>query len=72
MTLFDIAHSKAIYMIKIENDKIILRMQRQKGRVGCMMGIDRKLTTAEQRKAERVEKELVRCQKQISSTSGSG
>src|SRR5215469_790562 len=69
--LFDIAHLKAIDMIKIKEDKEFLHMQRKKGRQGCMTGIDMKLTISEKRKAERVEKELQRQQK-ISRASGSG
>lgn len=42
--LFDIAHENALDIIKIEEDKNFLTLQRQKGRVGCMGGIDKKLS----------------------------
>ncbi|KAE9522774.1 hypothetical protein AGLY_016815 [Aphis glycines] len=49
--LFDIAHSNALNTIKIHEDKLFLIIQREKGRHGCMMGIDSKLTSLEFRKS---------------------
>ncbi|KAL4084393.1 hypothetical protein QTP88_028216 [Uroleucon formosanum] len=49
--LFDIAHSNAMNTIKIDEDKEFLLLQRQKGRVGSMLGKDIKLAEKEQRKA---------------------
>jgi adenylate/nucleoside-diphosphate kinase len=43
--------------IKIEEDKQFLLKQRQKGRPGCMLGIDMKLTGVENRKICRQEEE---------------
>ncbi|XP_050530606.1 uncharacterized protein LOC126899603 [Daktulosphaira vitifoliae] len=39
--LFDIAHSDALNLIKIEVDKQFLLAQREKGRSGCMLGVDK-------------------------------
>ncbi|XP_039315242.1 uncharacterized protein LOC120359881 isoform X1 [Solenopsis invicta] len=62
--LFDIAHANALDIIKINEDKEFLLMQRKNGRPGCMLGIDMKLTTAELKKAAQEEKELQRRRKQ--------
>lgn len=48
--LFDIAHANAIDLMKIKEDKDFLQLQRKSGRPGCMMGVDMKLTGAEQKK----------------------
>lgn len=55
--LFDISHANAMEMIKIAEDRDFLTMQRQKGRPGCMAGVDRTLYDQEQRRAQRLEKE---------------
>lgn len=56
--LFDIAHANALNIIKIEEDKIFLLMQRRKGRPGSMLGVDKKLYIAELQKSAREEKKL--------------
>ncbi|KAE9523392.1 hypothetical protein AGLY_015944 [Aphis glycines] len=66
--LFDIAHSNAMNTIKIDEDKEFLLLQRQKGRVGCMLGRDIKLAEKEQRKATREDAEYKR--KNIQQNSG--
>ena len=43
--LFDIAHQRALEMIKNEEDKEFLLAQREKRRRGSMGGIDLKLAT---------------------------
>lgn len=48
--LFDIADADAIDLIKIQEDKDFLQLQRKSGRPGCMLGVDMKLTGAEQKK----------------------
>jgi len=48
--LFDIAHASAIDLMKIQEDKDFLQFQRKSGRLGCMMGVDMKLTGAEPKK----------------------
>jgi len=48
--LFDIAHINAIDLMKIKENKDFLQLQRKSGRPGCMMGVDIKLTGAEQKK----------------------
>lgn len=58
--LFDIAHANALEQMRIEDDKEFLRLQRQKGRPGCMGGIDMTLYAREKRVTERKEKELAR------------
>jgi len=45
--LFDIAHSNALQIIKIDEEKKFLLAQREKSRKGCMIGIDRKLEKQE-------------------------
>lgn len=60
--LFDIAHQDALTLMKSEVDKAFLVKQRQKGRPGCMSGVDRKLSRAEEIKAQ---KELERINRQI-------
>lgn len=51
--LFDIAHGNALKMLKNDVDKQFLISQRQKGRQGCLTGIDVKALQKEQRKQER-------------------
>jgi len=66
--LFDIAHSNAMNTIKIDEDKEFLLLQRQKRRVGCMLGRDVKLAEKEQRKTTRKDAEYKR--KDIQQNSG--
>lgn len=54
--LFDIAHSSALNIIKINEVKEFLILQRQKGRPGCMLGTDVKLARIEKRKHNREKK----------------
>ena len=63
--LFDIAHANATNMIKIEDRKFLFA-QRQKGRIGSMLGVDKKLAAIEQRKSERVAKDFERKRKFLS------
>lgn len=56
--LFDIAHGNALALIPIEEDRVFLKMQREKGRPGCMAGIDRALFERETRRMERDHEEL--------------
>ncbi|KAL4143575.1 hypothetical protein QTP88_005893 [Uroleucon formosanum] len=55
--LFDIAHVNAMSIIKINDDKKFLTLQRQRGRPGCMLGLDLKLDALEKRKEARVQNE---------------
>ncbi|XP_025415275.1 uncharacterized protein LOC112686988 [Sipha flava] len=50
--LFDIAHKDAFNIIKIEEDRQFLTLQRQEGRVGYMIGVDKKLCAVEERRSE--------------------
>lgn len=61
--LFDIATSNALETIRIEEDKQFLIKQRQKGRPGCMIGVDMKLYEREKRTRQRKEKEELRKRK---------
>lgn len=61
--LFDIASPNALNEIKIPEDKKFLEMQRQKGRQGCMIGVDMSLYGREKRAQERKEKEDARKKK---------
>lgn len=56
--LFDISHADALNLIRINEDREFLLLQRQKGRPGCMLGIDLKLTGVEARKGDRLQKEI--------------
>ena len=55
--LFDIAHVNAMSIIKINDDKKFLTLQRQRGRPSCMLGLDLKLDALEKRKEARVQNE---------------
>jgi adenylate/nucleoside-diphosphate kinase len=61
--LFDIVHSNVMNLIKIDEEKKFLLLQRQRGRVGCMLGRDMKLSEKEQRKAARENTEKKRKEK---------
>lgn len=54
--MFDIAHKDAFSIIKIDEDRQFLTLQRQKGRVGYMTGVDKKLYAVEERRSEREQK----------------
>ena len=62
--LFDVAHGNALEMIKIEEDRKFLLLQKRKGRPGVMMGCDMNLHQKEKRKAVRTLKEENRKMKQ--------
>lgn len=61
--LFDIAAGDALETIRIEEDKAFLLSQREKGRPGCMIGVDMTLYGRERRAQERREKEEARKRK---------
>lgn len=61
--LFDIATADAVQTMKIEEDKEFLKMQRLKGRPGCMIGVDMSLFGKEKRADERRAKEQERKRK---------
>ena len=63
--LFDFAHQDALTMIRIEEDKLFLVKQREKGRPGSMLGVDLKLTNIEKRKQIRKENETKRKEKNL-------
>jgi len=52
---FDIAYMNALDIIKIEIDRQFLLSQREKGRIGCMLGKDKKLQKTEERAFTRLE-----------------
>lgn len=70
--LFDIAHAKALDLIKIEEDKQFLLCQRKKSREGFMFGIDwdrcRKEEKSAAKKQRRLEREKKRQDPQIQFT----
>jgi hypothetical protein len=53
--LFDIAHANALQMISIEDDRLFLEAQREKGRRGFMSGIDVKYSQQQEKKIRREE-----------------
>lgn len=56
--LFDIAHSNALDMIIIDEDKAFLVAQREKGRTGSMSSsVDNVLAKKERKQSERLAKE---------------
>lgn len=61
--LFDIAAADALQSMKNEEDKEFLKMQRQPGRPGCMIGIDMALYGREERSRIRKEKQDARQKK---------
>lgn len=65
--LFDIAHADAFKIMKIEEDKIFLKQQREQGRKGCMVGVDKALAEKENRKREREISEEKKRLKQMAS-----
>lgn len=70
--LFDIAHSNALDLIKNQEDRQFLELQRQPGRPGSMIGVDTKLAAQEQRAAARKENMQVRKRKHCEATQESG
>lgn len=54
--LYEIAHNNAMEMITNQEDKEFLMKQRQKGRPGCMIGVDSIMATRERKKAVLLEK----------------
>lgn len=61
--LFDIADANALQLIKNQDDIEFLKLQRQKGRPGCMIGVDVNMAAREERAAERNAKVVVRKRK---------
>lgn len=61
--LFDIAAVDALEQMRIEEDRQFLILQRQKGRPGCMAGVDMVLYSREKRRKQRIEKEMNRKRK---------
>src|SRR6218665_4071604 len=61
--LFHMAHQNAMKMIKIQEDRDFLNAQRQKGRHGSMIGVDKVLAAKEERTRLRKEKEAQRHQR---------
>uniref|UniRef100_A0A2S2RA28 Uncharacterized protein n=1 Tax=Sipha flava TaxID=143950 RepID=A0A2S2RA28_9HEMI len=66
--LFDIAHADALQLIKIEEDKIFLKHQREPGRVGYLGGVDKKLSDKEKRAQLRATEEENRRMKYLSAS----
>ncbi len=70
--LFDTAHAKALEMIKIQEDRDFLILQRAKGRGGTMAGIDVTLASKEARFAaakDTLEKRKRKLEEEVASTS---
>ncbi|CAH1099893.1 unnamed protein product [Psylliodes chrysocephalus] len=60
--LFDIAHVDTLEWMKIEEDKLFLRKQREPGgRPGCLAGVDKKLSEKKERASQRKLKEEKKC-----------
>ena len=61
--LFDVAHRDAMCLIKIEEDRLFLEAQREKGRRGIMVGVDHVLALKEERVLKRKIAEINRIEK---------
>ncbi|GBL84771.1 hypothetical protein AVEN_93813-1 [Araneus ventricosus] len=61
--LLDIAHSNALIIITIEEDRQFLISQRQKGRIGVLRGIDKRTDEKEKRILKRLSAEEQRLKK---------
>lgn len=70
--LFDIAAPHALLTMKIPKDKEFLMQQRQKGRPGSMLGIDRKAAESEKNKLEREQRANAYKRKQQEKSTASG
>lgn len=70
--IFDIAVPDALDVMKILDDKDFLIQQRQKGRPGSMLGIDKKLAHKEKRKLQRMDDDNSRKQKNQKTMASSG
>jgi hypothetical protein len=51
--IFDVAHHDAMSLIKIDEDRLFLQAQREKGRRGTIGGVDRNLVKQEERTKRR-------------------
>ncbi|GBM66523.1 hypothetical protein AVEN_246925-1 [Araneus ventricosus] len=69
--LFDIAHADALQLMKIEEDRMFLQRQREPGRPGYLVRVDKKLTDKEERARLRVVKEENRRIKYVSASTSS-
>lgn len=70
--LFDMAHQNALDMISEQNTCDFLIAQRQKGRVGCMIGTDQHTMQAEYRRELRIQQEEARRTKALDETLRNG
>lgn len=61
--LFDISHQNSLIIMTVEEDKQFLIKQREKGRTGCMIGIDKKRDNLEKRRLQRLDREEERKRK---------
>jgi len=61
--LFDISHNNALIIMTVEEDKLFLIKQREKGRTGCMIGIDKNGEKLEKRRQQRLDREKERKRK---------
>ena len=79
--MFDIAHSNALDMINIEEDRIFIIAQQEPGRRGVLAGVDRKLAeklerrqrldTAKQERLQKHERETLDASQTVKLTSDS-
>lgn len=61
--IFDVAAPNALEIMKIQEDKDFLVLQRKRGRPGTMYGVDRILTQKQKRKDKLLEEEKKRVEK---------
>lgn len=70
--LFDMAHVDALDMIKDTDVRQFLNSQRQKGRVGCLLGVEEKKEAVERKRQLRLEQEKARQAKALSESQRNG
>lgn len=70
--LFDMSHADAFDIIKDADVREFLNLQRQKGRVGCLLGVEGKKEAAEQRRQLRLDQEKARQAKASSESQQNG
>lgn len=66
--LFDMSHNDALEMITNEEIRDFLIAQRQKGRVGCLLGVAQREMIIEQKREQRMEQEEARREKSLNAS----
>lgn len=70
--LFDMSHNDALQMITNEEVRDFLIAQRQKGRVGCLLGVEQREMVVEQKREQRLQQEEERREKALNASLKNG